>query len=402
MKIRVKVSKSMSSSSSPLGTIEDRLVRIPQVLREVLGFKIGHFLCLKSAKDTSVVLQIATAYYSDAIKDSECVYTSEDTIGKLETTKIATIEPADNILVGCDPEFFLIDKLSNTNISASHFFAHYGEVGSDCGLAELRPRPGLNEYEVTANLRDLLLRAYTHIENRTLYKNRAMEMVAASSFNKVSAGFHIHFGLSSELLLNQGLSHNLLQRIVDVLDYYVGIPSILPEGAEDYYRRSERYSQYGKAGDFRADHVTLEYRVPGGHLLRHPLLTKGILGLNIVVMKDILSRLKVYSNGYKNMNVLKEYKDLHDLYPNLPDKKEVYDIIKAEDTNKAVPYLETIMNDVEKMIGFKERSRSILDYFGYSMSHIKGNEKFSRDLEINWRLKNERQSEQVEFLQASI
>ena len=392
MKLKVKVSKSMSHPYSPLGTIEDRLIRIPAALRESLGFKTGHFLCLKSKDDRSIPLQITAAYYNDAIDNDLCVYVSRDTFEKIDVTKFSTIKPVDDILIGCDPEFFLIDKATGTNISASHFFSHYGDVGSDCGLAELRPRPGFSENEVTSNLRELLIRAYKHISDRILYRNREMSLIAASYNNNNTAGFHIHFGLSDKLLAENKQNRGddcFLKKMVSVLDYYIGIPAIIPEGSEDYRRRSAKNSQYGKAGDHRADHITLEYRVPGGHLLRHPLLTKGILGLNIVVMKDLTSRLKKYSNNYKNMAILNNYDVLHSLYPNLPHREEVKNIIMSESIDGAIAHLGTIMHDVKRMIGFEDRSESIVDYFKYIISYINSGKKFSENLEANWRLKDE-------------
>ena len=393
MKLKIRVSESMSHPNSPLGTIDDRLIRIPASLRESLGFKTGHFLCLKSEDDRSIPLQITIAYHSDAVDNDSCVYVSRDTFEKIDITKFSTIKPVDDILIGCDPEFFLIDKATGTNISASHFFSHYGDVGSDCGLAELRPRPGFNEHEVTANLRELLLRAYKHISNRMLYKNREMSLIAASHNDNHTAGFHIHFGLSDKLLaenrFNKG-DDNFLKKMVSVLDYYVGIPAIIPEGSEDYHRRSIRSSQYGKAGDHRSDNITLEYRVPGGHLLRHPLLTKGILGLNMVVIKDLTSRLRKYSNDYKDMDILNDYKVLHNLYPNLPHKEEVRNIIMSESIDGATAQLGTIMYDIKRMIGFKDRSKSIIDYFKYIISYINSGKRFSESLEANWRLKDER------------
>jgi len=395
MKLKIKVSESMSHPYSPLGTIEDRLIRIPALLRESLGFKTGHFLCLKSEDDRSIPLQIAVAYYKDTVgvDSGLCVYVSKDTFERVDITKLSTVKPVDDILIGCDPEFFLIDKITGMNISASHFFSHYGDVGSDCGLAELRPRPGFTEDEVTANLRDLLIRAYKHITDRMLYRNKEMALIASSYNDNHTAGFHIHFGLSDKLLaenkLNKG-DDNLLKKMVSVLDYYVGIPAIIPEGSEDYHRRSIKSSQYGKAGDHRSDHVTLEYRVPGGHLLRHPLLTKGILGLNMVVIKDLTSRLRKYSNDYRNMDILNDYRVLHELYPNLPHREKVRNIIMSENIGEATAQLGTIMHDVKQMIGFKNRSKSIIDYFEYMISYISSGKGFSKNLEINWRLRDER------------
>ena len=392
MNIRISTSESMSNYTSPLGSNEDRLIRIPSALRNVLNIKTGSFLYLRSKNNGLLPLQIAVSYSGDATKDNNCGYVSSDTYSQLLIKKEHSdsyIKPADDILIGADPEFFLVDRTTGGNISASHFFQHYGDVGSDCGLAELRPRPGFSEHELTSNLNELLNKTYRHLSNRTLFKNREVDMIAASMLNGAAAGFHVHFGLPNILLIGTSQSHQVLRRIVDVLDYYVGIPSILPEGSEDFRRRSDKYSRYGKPGDYRADSLTLEYRVPGGHLLRHPVLSKGLFGISIVVMKDILSRFKIYSNDYKDIFKLRDYSNLIDMYPKLPSRKEVYDSIVSSDTKRAVFYTVSIMKDISRMIGYEKRSKSITDYFGYILSYLEHNKKFSGNIKENWRLGNE-------------
>ena len=247
MKFKIKVSPFMSSKNSPLGSIEDRLIRIPSDVRQKFGLETGLFLSLNGA-DEEVMLQVSKAYTKDTCKDDSCIYVSESTYELLNLKQESSIKPANDILIGCDPEFFLIDRNNGFNVSASHFFPHYGEVGSDCSLAELRPRPNLHEAGLVNELRSLLQRAYNHIHGRALFKKRDLHMVAASQLNNASAGFHIHFGLPHILLDNQKYigPNPLLPYIVNILDYYIGIPSILPEGAEDSRRRSVRFSKYGK------------------------------------------------------------------------------------------------------------------------------------------------------------
>jgi len=400
MDIEIQISELMSKHSSPLGSNEDRLIRIPAILREKLGLKTGLFLCLTSKSDGSIPFQISPAYSDDVEKNSdECGYVSKDTYEQLKIEKKhnSLVKPVSDILIGADPEFFLIDKGTGGNVSASHFFMHYGDVGSDCGLAELRPRPSFNEYELVSNLRDLMIKAYQHLGSRVLFKNRKIEMIAASMLNGAAAGFHIHFGLPNVLLKGTAESHIVLKRMVDVLDYYVGILSILPEGSEDFYRRSDN-SIYGKPGDYRSDHLTLEYRVPGGHLLRHPLLTAGILGISIITMKDLLSRLKIYSDNYEKIYRLKEYKDLLDLYPKLPSKEEVYTSMTSNNTDKAILYMKAIMDDMSKMVGYADKAKSIISYFDYVLSYIKHGKKFNESIEYNWRLKDEEQSREMAIL----
>ncbi len=388
MKLKIKVSPSMSEKGSPLGSIEDRLIRIPSDIRHKFGVNTGLFLSLNGV-DGEIMLQAAKAYSTDAQKDNACIYVSQSTYDILDLKQKLIVNPADDILIGCDPEFFLVDRSNGRNVSATHFFPHYGELGSDGGLAELRPRPSHHEINLVTDIYSLLQRAYNHINSRTLFRAQDIHMASASHLDGASAGFHIHFGLPYTLLGAGRYIDDvnpLLAYIVHILDYYIGIPAILPEGSVDSTRRSIRFSTYGKPGDHRVDQLTLEYRVPGGHLLRHPVLTAGILAISIVVMKDILSRMQIYSDGFQDKAAFQNYRELRNLYPNLPDKEIVNDCIVSEDVGLAVDQLDTILRDIQKMIGYSQNNKSIANYFSYIISHITEARGFSDDMETNWRL----------------
>lgn len=387
MSLNLKISVQMSQDKSPLGNIEDRLIRLPKELRAKLGKDIGYFLQLKAKDGTLIPLQITHAYKNDAEVDPFSAYVSDDTYALLDITKKTAITPADDILLGCDPEFFIVDAQTNRNISASHFFNRHGEVGSDAGLAELRPRPHFTAEELTKCMHGLLSQAHRHLSTRTLYNKRPIRMVAASMHDNASAGFHIHFGLPAQLLNKSSISYTALLNMVYVLDYYVGISSVLPEGNEDCMRRSKRYSQYGKPGDFRDDNrITMEYRVPGGHLLRHPVLTAGLLALCDTVMKDMLSRMRVYTNNFTKADVLKKYEDLKDMYPTIPDRNTVYNTITDESIRPAITHSDSIVDDVSKMIGFNKNKKQIMDYFNYVVGYLSNGNKYTDNIAHNWRL----------------
>lgn len=403
MKLAIKVSPRMEQEKSPLGSIEDRLIRIPNKVREEFGLSPGLFLCFKKKNGQTISLQISTAYKSDVEKDDTFAYVSSATYNILDIEKINYVRPADDILIGCDPEFFIVEQETNRIVSAAHFFPHYGEVGNDCGLAELRPRPSFNEPDLSANIHKLLERANSHLSRTVLLNNKNVKMVASSWWNNAPAGYHIHFGLPLNLLRTTPENNLLLSYLVNILDYYVGISAILPEGSEDYKRRYTQNGRYGKPGDHRYGTMTLEYRVPGGHLLRHPILSSGILAISKVVMKDILSRLKIYSNGFKKKEPFKSYKSLRELYPNLPSRSIVYNSIVSKSTGLAFDQLDKIFNDLSLMIGYKENQDAIIAYFNYVLDYALKIEKFSEDIEMNWRLKkNEEQPRQMAVLQASI
>lgn len=392
MKLKIKVSDLMDEKRSLLGSIEDRLIRIPKEYRGKLGLMTGLFLNVTTY--TGVIsLQVSIAYKEDAEHDSETAYVSSNIYNKLKKDKVVSIKPANDVTLGCDPEFHLVDSNTGFAISASHFFPHYGEVGNDCGLAELRPLPSNDPAVVVNNINILLKKAYNHISNRGILRKHNIVMLAASHCNNMSAGFHIHFGLPATILKASKL--NWMDFIVDVLDYYIGVSSVLPEGNDDYIRRSERFSRYGKPGDYRWDRMTLEYRVPGGHLLRHPIYSYGILSIAKVVMNDILSRLAYISDNFTN-ELKFNYNDIRVIYPSIPNKEEVKAAIVSEKIDKAVSIIKNIINDISKMLKYEEEKLAILNYYKYAILSVTGKHKFSANLKYSWRLYDARQQKQME------
>jgi len=386
MGLKVRASDKMSRTKSPLGNIEDRLIRIPKELRDKTGFKTGTFLRLKNKEGKDIALQVTHAYKENAEVESRCAYVSEDIYKELDLKAIQILDPAADILIGCDPEFFLIDNQTNRTVSASYFFPHYGQVGSDMGLAELRPRPATDPRSLLNNISALLHRASEHLKERKSYRNRDVSMIAASSYQGASAGFHIHFGLPKVLLAHSDGAYNLRVKIVNVLDFYIGVPSMLPEGDDDCYRRS-LYNNYGKPGDFRSESITLEYRVPGGHLLRHPLLTMGLLSISALVIKDILTRFKAQTNGYTDLEKLRKPSAVRKLYPNLPHPPDIYEIVTRKECGPAIKMCtEKILPDLTKMIGYKNNEKYVTQYFQYIVDCLGDKRKrYGSNIEQNWR-----------------
>jgi len=204
---------------------------------------------------------------------------------------------------------------------------------------------------------------------------------------KLTAGFHLHYGIPKEILGYQ--KKFVAQQVVKALDYYVGLPSIIPEGYGDSYRRTVQGIEYGKPGMFRIDHRTLEYRTPGAALMKHPVLAKGLIGLGAVVIEDIISRVKTKTHGFTQLSEIANDADIRVLYPNIPAVMEIFGAICSPTTDVAKGHLSTIRSDVEKMVGYARRAESVNNFFDNIETQ------FSIDVEENWgRYKNhgERQS----------
>jgi len=314
------------------------------------------------------------------------------------------VEVVEGITLGCDPEFFLTDEVGEL-IPAPLFFRRTGPLGYDGKMVEVRPAPSLSEEVVADNIMELINRArvsinarmsVTHLQKTTPSAN--IRMVSASTYRGEAAGFHIHFGLPAPLLGKYKFNQKeLAKQIIKALDFYVGIPAIIPEGSEDSMRRTFPMSVYGKPGNFRLGNRTLEYRVPGGYLLRHPILTKGVMALGAVVVEDLVSRMRICTSEFTNLGVMIPNASLGLLYPNVPTLEVIYASIAVKNTTPAEAQMQTIMRDVRNMVGYSKREKAVEEFFRCITEKVS----FHNNLEVNWReYYHARQSGQMEIRSA--
>lgn len=404
MEIPIKISKTMSKGPIANCSYENRVIRIPAICREKHKLKLHDFITLKNHEGGLLTLQITEAYAEDVFTDRSVAFVTEETYNSLHlaNTEFKEISRVKNITLGCDPELYLVDKTTSNIIGASRFFEKYGIVGHDGLLMEIRPMPSIGVKELTTNIYNLLLQARAIIDKSQ--NGSDIALVAASHYkNGITAGFHLHYGLPEQLLgtgfnLNRYTITTVTRLMVMVLDYYVGIPAIIAEGKEDTLRRTLPYVKYGKPGGYVLDNRTLEYRLPGGHMLRHPILSEGLIALGIVVVEDIVSRLKVCTDRFINLDEMKTLKDMYQLYPNLPDTNSLYHCICNKDDEPARKHLNTIINDVKQMVGYNERLQYIRPLFKVLTEKVK----FDNNIEENWRdYINEEQSKQMVLFQTA-
>lgn len=309
------------------------------------------------------------------------------------------------ITLGCDPELILVDRNTVKNVHAGIYFNKAGAIGSDGRLMELRPVHSTNPARLVLNLYDLIVRSRLLI-NRKRTKGIGPIMIAAvSSFRRSSrevltAGFHLHYGLPKQLLGNQ--NRFIAYQMAKILDYYVGIPSIMPEENGDSYRRTWPGHDYGKPGTYRIGNTTFEYRVPGGSLMRHPTLACGIISLGAVVVEDIVSRIAYLAKGFNNFPEFLTNSNIKILYPGIPPSMAIFHTICSPTTDAARNMLPNIRMDVGRMLGFERRAAAINAYF----DHIEQAKiRFSPDVEKNWRRyynDEHRQQGTLEFLDTSV
>ncbi len=405
MDIPLTVSEAMDKKNNDKLS-ERRLIRMPEDFRNFYMIELHDYISIRSAdKRNTIVLKVAPAYKEDVENDSLSAYVTSEVFemsnikGAKTTKRSQDVEIVQGITLGCDPEAFLVNPQGNI-VPANLFFRKYTSVGYDGIMIEFRPMPSLSEATVAENLMKLISGARNKLDStykkslvyRGIPPGKDIKLLAASSYRNTAAGFHLHFGLPSQLLGNHLHTRKMLAgQMVKALDFYVGIPAIIPEGVEDHFRRTFITSQYGKPGNYILDNRTLEYRVPGGSLLRHPVLTQGILGLGAIVIEDIVSRVKAVTNNYALLENMLPDESLKAVYPHLPTTTDIYKSIVNPNTAFAESKLKTIISDVRQMIGYESRKNSVENFFRF----IKHN--FSNDINYNWRKYYEGQSRPMDM-----
>jgi hypothetical protein len=368
MDFNVKISELMTSKCST----ENKIIRLSKAIRNNLNVESGEFVTLNSLNGP-LTLQVSTAFIHDNINQDECAFVTRDIFDLLDDNKNQEIAVVKNVTLGTDPEFFIV-KDGNI-LNPSKYFNKHDMCGHDGMLAELRPLPSLNSTKVAENIKALLMQAKNKINQMEPKAN----LLAYSHYKGTTAGFHLHYGIPQALLGKQHINKLLIGLLVRVMDYYVAIPSIIPEGHSDSGRRCAPLLSYGKIGDYRIDERTLEYRVPGGNLLRHPILTNGLLALGATVIEDALSRFAISTENF-NSKVVLTYENLKDIYSDIPDPSELYQIVCVPSIDPAKKHINFIMDDVRSMVSYGKRKNIIEEFF----SHLET--QFSNNLSDNWNL----------------
>lgn len=388
--IRIKTSNIMTNH---LGNYENenRTIRIPKVLRENLKVELEQQITINTTNNEALILKVASCYKNDSEEDNNICYVTKQIFEliNIENTKAHEVSIVENITLGCDPEFFLIDNKTKHILKAHMFFNKWGEVGCDNILAELRPKPALTTDELTNNIFNLFCTARNILDINTVYDSSRISMLAMSSYKAATAGFHLHFGLPKNILGNNPNKINIMNQVVKVMDFYVGLPASMIEGSNDAHRRTNIFTNYGKPRDFRLDNKTLEYRVPGGHMLKHPTLTKGLIALGAIVVEDIISKIKHYTNNFKHLYWAEKDELFKEFYPNTPDIPNIFRLLCATDTYESKKHLDLIYSHIQNMISFNKEKKNIDTFF----NHIYKNVQYTNDIEHNWRTFDEQNTE---------
>jgi hypothetical protein len=350
----------------------DQTIALPQKLRMEMGLLVGQFMQISGKK--KLILRIG-----DSIDESHtCAYVSASDFHKIEGQQVE-FEILD-VTLGCDPEFFVM--WGNVPICANTYLPFQGQIGADGNLGELRPMYALHEDEVTQNLGALIPKIRARMKRSEWatgfpLDGRRFKIEAHSYHNGMAAGFHVHMGIPPEILnTRKDFSRAAMNHLVKCLDWYVSVPLVPLEVSSG---RRIGTTSYGKPGDYRPSNTTLEYRTPGGFYLRTPTLTRGMLGLCLMVAESVVSRMKAASKNFTALNKL-SCTDLHDIM-HIPPTNQIKSALLSKDTHEAQNHLDRIQEELSTLPTYKTHQRSVEEFF----SEVRVGKAPIPDLIRNWK-----------------
>lgn len=348
-------------------------ISLPQELRQDLGVLVGQFLQIKSGA-AELVLQVTAPLATP----QSCAFISSAEYPKVKQGGIEykVLE----VTLGCDPEFFIL--WNNKRVVAATYLPFIGQIGCDGELGELRPTYGRHEDQVVATLGHLIPRIPGKMKREPWahgYPERGEQFSyeAHSYLGGVAAGFHVHMGIPPEILnTRRDFNRAAMNHIVQCLDWYVSVPLVPLEA--DHSRRLGK-SNYGRPGDYRPSNMTLEYRTPGGFYLRTPTLARGLLGMSLLVVENLVSRLKVASNNFVNLHKLTAA-DFHEIMPK-PEPDKIKGVLLNENINLSRYAMNDIRKQLESLPSFGKHRRAVEDFF----SVVEEKEQPGPNLLVNWK-----------------
>lgn len=345
----------MDLDIQPSPKVSSGSISLSDDLRLELGVLVGQCLQLRG-DSVELVLRIENQLSDHQVS----AFISENDYSKIKNQSLQykMLE----VTLGCDPEFFIL--WHKRRIAATTYLPFAGEIGCDGELGELRPMYGRHEDQVVSTLGQLIPQIPARLKRidwATGFPEdgRQFSYEAHSYYGSVAAGFHVHLGIPPEILnTKRDFSRAAMNHMVQCLDWYLSVPLIPLEVSHE--RRVGR-SNYGRPGDYRVSNVTLEYRTPGAFYLRSPTLTRGLLGIALLLTENLVSRLKVASQNFVNLHKLSPA-DLYAIMPK-PEPEKIKSVLIDPNVRPALLEMDGIRRQLEALSSFDKHQEAVNDFF---------------------------------------
>ena len=307
---------------------ETNLIRLPKLARDHLN--LDEFVSIsqkiKGGKShTPFQLRVFQAFSSDIddlkgkgipaedLKSVGFVTSSvfNKICGNVANNTVLISSSLENTMIGADPEFLLFDDDGNI-IEANRIMPKEGMVGSDGPMAEIRPLPACNPFELVSNIRSILTNP-----NVTKQIQKYKWLAACyykSKTRDYSVGGHIHIGNPPQIMsLERDKRENLYHVLNKILDELLSVPMVKVDGKkEGSSRRVGAMFKFGSFGCLRTDWDRLEHRTLSGLWLMHPQLAEMVIGTAKAITDSAFKM--VISNGLSPEFVLPQGTDRKALF----------------------------------------------------------------------------------------
>lgn len=372
---------------------EDSLIRMSARARDNLGFdedKVSIF----SKEKNSVDLNIFKAFVEDIKNIRNMSFTEEEknriafvttnNYNKIvkennaDARKIWVSKELKKIVFGADPEFLIYDKNEIEIVPAYTLLNHFGDMGSDGAMAEVRPAPTHNPEDLVTNIRNIFTsKNYEQIVNNYVLKAACYVKTDKRDY---PVGGHIHIGNPCEILKVDADDRSYIFRTINrILDELVSVPLIKLDGKEQGSGRrvgSKTSSKggYGFFGEYRTAgegvDFRLEHRTLSGLWLMHPTVAKAVLGTTKAVIDEIWTTI-INKNFDLNYVFPKKYSDNamwkkgFDMWKTFPICKDFNCIASSDIIIKQLHESDPTFIDKEYLEGWLTRMRSMSVYSTY-------------------------------------
>lgn len=320
--------------------------------------------------------------------------------GKKQTGNIWISEEIHDTVIGADPEFLL----SNDNgeiLEAKAVFAKEGEIGSDGGMAEIRPKPEVSVERLVSNMLSIFKR------NRNHEKIGKYDWIATcyhdNGHRQFPVGGHIHIGNPRQLMDGPRASRSKFYKVLNkALDEYLAVPLVALDGKEGSKRRDPNagpYTGYGYYGEFRTDLGRLEHRTLSGIWLLHPSLSRAVLGTAKAVIDEAFRRVeaKKFKSTYiipTDLSKANLYSHTFDRWDEIPLAKDLGCVKSSKEMKETLLASDSRYMTKARIAKLYEKLKSMSTYKDYAhyvdgfieMLSLRPSDidKFGRVIQKNW------------------
>ena len=284
---------------------EHGIIRLPRKARDHFGFTNSVVVVGKG--EHRFGLEVKQAYKEDIQKlakklatgkvvESEAIsagFVTRSILQKVNRRQGESVWISDSleeITVGADPEFGLIDMSRATLAKGNQLIVKAGPFGSDGPAVEVRPDPSVDHTVMVGNISSILQNPPSAV---LPYQWRG-----GATFTDVNRtywfGGHIHLGRPAQIDPECAMDY-CYPSIATVLDHLIALPLVRFDTPDPQRRRNGCDYGYGTAGTGDTDdtnasirsHIDrFEYRVLSALWLTHPTLAKIVVGATKAVTES--------------------------------------------------------------------------------------------------------------------